>query len=127
VIDNHALHLIEEDLVGEAAEGREGSLEAHHHGERGLACHEVDEEHARVAEDDQQREARTPGEADLREIKLRLVAGRRLEADDRLRRRPRADASHIRFELAIAADVARGATLLKQPDGRQLRVGRQPL
>ena len=113
--------------MGDATEGREGPLEPQHHGERGLTRHEFDEQHARIAEHHQQREARAPGEADLGEIELRLVAGRRLEADDRLRRRPRADARHVRFELAIAAGVARGTTLLEQPDGRQLRVGHQPL
>src|SRR6266700_919234 len=127
IVDDHALHLVEEDLVGHAAEGREGPLEAHHHGERSLARHEVDEEHPRVAEHHQQREARAPGQADRGEIELRLVAGRGLEANDRLRHRPRADARYVRFELAIAAGVARRTTLLEQPDGRQLRVGRQPL
>src|SRR5205085_5543382 len=31
ILDDHALHLIEEDLVGDATEGREGPLEPQHH------------------------------------------------------------------------------------------------
>src|SRR5439155_948369 len=51
VLDDHALHLIEEDLVGHAAERGEGPLETQHDGERRLARHELDREHPRVAED----------------------------------------------------------------------------
>src|SRR5256886_16227972 len=36
VLDDHALHLIEEDLVGHAAERGEGPLETQHDGERRL-------------------------------------------------------------------------------------------
>ncbi len=127
VVEDHALHLIEEDLVGHAAEGREGPLEAQHHGEGRLARHELDREHARVPEDDQEGEALAPRQADLGEIELGLLAGRGFKPDDWLGLEPRADAGHVGFQLAVAAGVPRGAALLEQPHGRQRGVGRQPL
>ncbi|HMH83726.1 MAG TPA: hypothetical protein VK531_12715 [Gemmatimonadales bacterium] len=127
IVQDDALHLIEEDLLGDAAEGREGALEPEHHGEGRLARHELDVEHARVAEDHEERKALPPGEADLGEVELGLLARRRLEAHDRLRLRPRADAGHVGLQLAVPARVPLGATLLEQADGRQRRIGRQPL
>src|SRR6266568_2402486 len=127
VLENHALHLIEEDLVGHATEGREGPLEAQHDGERRLARHEFDREYPRVAEDDEEREALAPGEVDLGEIELGLLTGWGLKPHDRLQLRAWADAGHVGFELTVAPGVARGAALVKQPDRRQRRVGRQSL
>src|SRR2546426_1880713 len=127
VLDDHTLHLIEEDLVGHPAEGGEGPLKPEHHGERGLARYELEVEQPRVAEDDQEREALAPREADLGEIKLGLLAGRGLKPDDRLGLGPRAEAGQVGLELAVAAGVARGPALFEQPDRRQLGVGRQPL
>src|SRR6267154_224482 len=116
VFENHALHLIEEDLAGHAAERGEGALQAEHDGERRLARHELDEEHPRVAEDHEEREAFAPGEADFSEIELGLPTGRGLKPDDRLRLGARADAGHVGFELTVAPGVAGGAAFLEQPD-----------
>jgi len=53
---------------------------------------------------------------------LRLTARRRLETDDRLGRRRRADSPHEFFQLRVAAREARRADLRQQSYGRQLRI-----
>jgi hypothetical protein len=58
----------------------------------------------------------------VREIDLRLMTRRRLEADDRLRRRRGTELPDERLQLRVAACVPRSPDLVEQPNGRELRI-----
>ncbi|MDB4909138.1 MAG: hypothetical protein JWO05_3922 [Gemmatimonadetes bacterium] len=79
-----------------------------------------------MAEHHDQRVALAPRQAELGEVDLRLMAGRRLEPHERLGLRPGPDAGDIVTHLGDPARVAGGADLLEQPHRGELGVGRQP-
>ena len=74
-------------------------------------------------------DARLVGEdrAEMREVDLRLAAGRRLEADLERRRLDRPDLAQQVGENGVAAGVAEVAQFAMQPTPGQLRKRRQPL
>ena len=122
VARDHRLHLIEEQLLRDAAEIAKRVLEALDQRPHVLARVKPAPQHARVAEHDEQRVPHAPRETESREVDLRLAARRRLEADHRLRRRRRSDLTDKLFQLRIAAGKARRADLRQQPHRGQLRI-----
>jgi hypothetical protein len=125
VARDHGLHLIEEQLLGDAAKVPEGVLQAVNHGAHVLAHIKPTPEQPRVAQDHQQRVPHTPGKLEAGEIDLRLSARRCLEADDGLWRRRRPDLPHECRELGVTPLVPGGANLREQPHGRQGGIGGQ--
>ena len=84
---------------------------------------EPDPEQARVAEHDQEGVAPSPGEVELGEVHLGLVARGRLEADEGRLRWARADLADVAADAGVAAGVAGHRNLLEEAHGRELRVG----
>jgi hypothetical protein len=122
---HHGPGLVEEEVLRDAPEGRKRALQTLEEGAHVLAAEETDPEEPRVAQDDQEREALAPGAAELGKVDLRLLGRRRLEADHRVRHRPRPHAAHIVPDLGVAAGVAGSLYFLQQPYGGQLGVGIQ--
>jgi hypothetical protein len=122
---DHGFHLIEEQLLRDAAEEDERVFEAVDQCGHVLTRVEPAPEQPRVAEDDQQRIADAPRKPKPREVHLRLSSRRRLEADDGLRRRRRPYPSHERFQLRVPTDVPGGPNLVEQPHRRQLGIHRE--
>src|SRR5690606_40450595 len=123
ILCDDRLHLIEEQLLRHAAEEGERILEPGDQGAHVLPAVEAQPQHARIAENDEQRVAHTPREAEACEVDLRLVAGRRLETDDRLWSRHRPYLPHVLLQLRIAAGIAGSSNLFEQSHARQLRIG----
>ena len=55
----------------------------------------------------------------MREVHLRLMARRRLEANHRLGDWRRPDLTDVRFQLRVAADISGGLDLVEQTRRRQ--------
>jgi hypothetical protein len=127
IVDDDGLELIEEQLAGDAAEVLERRLEPAHQRAHRLARIALDPEKPREADHHHQGEPLAPGEPHLGEIDLRLVAGVGLEANQRLGLRPRPDLPGEALELGQRAGVAARPGLLEEADGREERVGLQPL
>src|SRR5690606_40602120 len=85
VLGDYRLHLIEEQLPGESAEEVKGFLQAGEESPHVLTREEAQPQQSGVAEYHEQGVALPPGELELREVDLRLMGGRRLEAHPRLR------------------------------------------
>jgi hypothetical protein len=119
---DHRLHLVEEQLLWDAAEVAKRVLEPVDQRPHVLARVEPAPQHARVAEHDEQRVPHAPRERESGEVDLRLPTRRRLEADDRLGRRYRSHPTDKFLQLRIAALEARRTDLRQQPHGGQLRV-----
>ena len=111
VTRDHRLHLIEEQLLRDAAEVAKRVLESVDQRPHVLARVEPTPQQARVAEHDEQRVPHAPRKRESREVDLRLPARRRLEADDRLGRGPRSHLTDKLLQLRVAAREARRADL----------------
>lgn len=116
---DHRLHLIEEQLLRDAPDIAKRLLEP-------LARIKPAPQHARVAEDHEQRVPHAPRKLEAREVDLSLPARRRLEPDHRLGRRGWSDLAHERLQLRVTAVVARGADLRQQSYRRQRRIRGEP-
>lgn len=125
VLEEDALHLIEEELGRDATEVGEGRFQPRDHRGHRLAGIEAEPEESGVAEDHEQGVTLPPGKAALRKIDLGLVARRRFEADHRLGLRTGTHPGHVVAELRDPTRVARGADLLEEPDAAELRIRRE--
>ena len=105
VARNHRFHLIEEQLLRDATERGERFLKTIHERRHILARIEAAPQHPRVAKHHEQGVAHAPVKSKSCEVDLRLSAGGRLEADDRLRRWQRPHPTHVGFQLRVAARV----------------------
>ena len=119
------LHLIEEQLLWDAAEIAKRVLEAVDERPHVLALVKPAPQQSRVAEHDEQRVPHAPRKDEAREVDLRLAARRRLEADDRLWRRGRSHLTHELFQLRVTTGKPRRADLRQQTHRGQRRVRRQ--
>jgi hypothetical protein len=131
---DRGLHSVVEDLMWHTLQRGEGGEVAAQHGLQVLMQDEAAPEQAAVAEHqgeqpDDPRHPRLVGEGhlELGEVDLRLVAGRRLEADfeDRGRRRPQL-AERV-GDGGVAAPVATLLQLSKEAPAGQARPGFDPL
>src|SRR5690606_14989058 len=127
VLGDYRLHLIEEQLPGESAEEVKGFLQAGEESPHVLTREEAQPQQSGVAEYHEQGVALPPGELELREVNLRLMGGRRLEAHHRLRCWPGTHVLNVDLELRVAAGVARRLDLLKESDGGKRWKGAQAL
>lgn len=112
-LDNHRLGVVQQDLLGNAAEVLERLPKATHEGLRILVVGEAHVARPAEAERRHERQQRIAAAPDHREVCLHLLAGRRLEAHDRivghaLERRD------VRLELADASGVASFADFPQQ-------------
>src|SRR5690554_5017299 len=119
-------HLVEEKLLWNAAEVLECLFEANEERPHVLAREEAEPEKPREGENDEEREPLPKGETKLSEVDLRLLAGRCLEADHRLRLGSRPHGPHILLELCVAAGVTRGPDFIQESYRRELRVTLEP-
>ena len=120
VARDHRLHLIEEQLLRDAAEIAKRVLESVDQRPHVLAQVKPAPQQPRVAEHDEQGVPHAPRKRESREVDLRLAARRRLEADHRLRRRRRPDLTDKLFQLRVTAGKSRRADLRQQPHRGQL-------
>ncbi len=122
---DHRLHLIEEQLLRDATERAKRVLKPVDQRPHLLTRVKPAPQQPGVAEHDEQGVPFAPWEAELREVDLGLTTRRRLEADDRLRRRRWTDLPHKFFQLRVAACVSRRADLREQPHRRQRWIRRE--
>jgi hypothetical protein len=107
VARDHGFHLIEEELLRDAAEIAKRVLEPIDQRAHVLAHVEPAPQQPRVAEHDEQRVPDAPRKREAREVDLRLSARGRFEADHRVRRRRRPDLADKRLQLCVTAGEPR--------------------
>src|SRR5690606_440350 len=115
-----ARHLVEEDFARYAAEEGEGLLQTREQGPHVLLRIEAEPQKSRIAEHQEERVALAPGEGELGKIDLSLCSWLRLEPDDRIGQRFRANLLDEDLELRQPARVSGGADLVEEPNGREL-------
>jgi len=126
ILDDHRLHLIEQQLRRHATEERKRLFQRPHQHRHRLPRVELQPHQSRVAQHHQERVALTPRQPKLSEVDLRLMARRRFEANYGVRCRRRPNTAHVFFDLRVAAVVASRADLIEQSRRRQLGKLGQP-
>jgi hypothetical protein len=128
--DHRGLHAVIEDLPRCAADGGKGGDMATQHGLQVLVDDEAAPDQPREAEHhgkqpDDARDTGLIGECDLEagEVDLRLLTGRRLEADLEALCLVGPESLHRALHRGVAADEAPLAQLPQQPDRGQARIG----
>jgi hypothetical protein len=126
IVDDDGLHLVEEQLGGDAAEVGKRALQATEENLHGLTPKKLQPKEAGIAQHYEECIPFAPRQAEVAKVHLSLAAWRRLEADDGLLWGLRPDRPDVLLHLGVAAGIASGLNLLEESYGREFGIGLKP-